>query len=73
MSNKTRRKVAWCLIERRHYVIRDSARYWAPRTTVVRHGLGVEVINPTAQSVTVKAAGVRETWTVIPPSPADGG
>jgi len=62
MSNRTRRKVAWCNERMRAYVTRDGVRYWAPQETCMSGGDPVEVLNPTAHSVTVKRGAVREIW-----------
>lgn len=72
VSNRTRRKVAWDTERMRAYIVRDGFTYWAPQETRMRTGDNVEVLNPTARSVTVKWGAVRETWSLTPPSPAGG-
>lgn len=62
MTNRTKRKVAWSNERMCAYVTREGVRYWAPEETCMCHGDDVEVLNPTVHSVTVKGAGVRETW-----------
>lgn len=62
MTSRTQRKVAWSNERMCTHVTREGVRYWAPQETCMCHGDDVEVLNLGTYSVTVKGAGVRETW-----------
>jgi len=73
MRQQNLRKVKWCKERNRAYVLRDGVRYWAPQETVCSKGVDVQVFNPDWKSVTVKYAGLRETWRADATPPGDGG
>jgi hypothetical protein len=73
MRQQNLRRVKWDSGVMRAYVLRDEVRYWAPQETVCAVGENVFVLNPDLTSVTVKYAGVRETWRADATSPGSCG
>lgn len=73
MRKQNIRKVKWDKERNRAYVLRDSVRYWAPDGTAASAGDDVQVLNPDGKIVTVRCAGLRETWRADATSPGDGG
>jgi hypothetical protein len=73
MRKQNLRKVKWDRQRARAYVLRDGVRYWAPQETVVSGGDQVGVFNPDTHAVTVRFAGLVETWRADATSPGGGG
>lgn len=73
MRQQNIRKVRWDKERNRAYVVRDEVRYWAPQETVCAKGEEVQVFNPDGKSITVKYAGLRETWLADATSSGQGG
>lgn len=73
MRQQNIRKVRWDKERNRAYVVRDGVRYWAQEGKEMYVGLRVAVFNPTPQSITVKYAGLRETWLADATSSGQGG